>query len=612
VPRRRSHFARKARLHLIDLESRSLPAGVTASFANGTLDVEGDATDNTISIELVGKIVTVLDGDVGNQVVVAVTNAPATGLTAASLTVGIVVNAGDGDDSVDVSATITRPATLNGGTGADTLFGGGGNDSINTGADAIGDYADGRGGNDTINGGLGDDVIFGSAGNDVINAGDGVNVAYGGDGNDSITGGSDADYLVGGNGKDTINGLDGDDTIFGGGGDKPDKAPDSIDGGAGDDYLTGGNGSDTINGESGNDTIEGGLGNDSILGGAETDPGGGLTDDDVAYGGAGNDTINGGWGNDAIFGESGNDLLIGGEGQNTLSGGYGRDRMIGFGTTAAGTGSASDPQNFDIFKDEFDLSKPIVGKPKASDLAPVQLNVGDTISALAAIANSPGGYDFADRIRYLGSGDYLIKLGDIKGTEWVPVHFDGTYSNNDIMPSGQERFLPAKSGAQKQEFWGLLFHRAVMQVQAGSGFDWSTYIDQATYDALSGSPGDAAFAITGRSAATFTFVGTTPPAGFAATDIESLLAKSTWLTVESTASPSLPGLQGNQRFAITKVTSKKGVDYITLYNSSGWDEGTNNSTATLDALGAKKNDGYITIKAADFFNDANFVVAYAN
>ncbi|GLK90814.1 calcium-binding protein [Pseudomonas turukhanskensis] len=66
---------------------------------------------------------------------------------------------------------------------ANTLAGGGGNDSIT-----------GNAGADTLSGDAGDDKLFGLAGNDTL---------YGGDGNDVLNGGAGIDSLFGGAGNDT-------------------------------------------------------------------------------------------------------------------------------------------------------------------------------------------------------------------------------------------------------------------------------------------------------------------------------------------------------------------------------------------------------------------------
>ena len=71
------------------------------------------------------------------------------------------------------------------GSGADTLRGGDGNDTLlAAGTDGLGDYLDGGNGNDSLMSGTGNDTLFGGAGNDILNA------FYG---QDTLTGGAGAD-----------------------------------------------------------------------------------------------------------------------------------------------------------------------------------------------------------------------------------------------------------------------------------------------------------------------------------------------------------------------------------------------------------------------------------
>src|SRR5262249_61168909 len=132
-------------------------------------------------------------------------------------------------------------------------------------------------------------------------------------------------------------------------------------------------------------------------------------DADTIYGGSGNDTIKGGDGNDLLYGESGMDSITGGAGADLVSGGTGRDFLIGHG--AAAPGSATFVSNFDTYKDESDLTKPIFGKAEPRDLAVTELGIQDALAGIAAVANKQGDFNIANRIRYLGSGEYLVKLG---------------------------------------------------------------------------------------------------------------------------------------------------------------------------------------------------------
>jgi hypothetical protein len=78
----------------------------------------------------------------------------------------VVVDAGDGNDSISAAGLATIPASLNGDAGDDTLTGGAANDNLR-----------GGDGNDVLNGGAGDDTLGGDAGADVYNGGDGIDTA---------------------------------------------------------------------------------------------------------------------------------------------------------------------------------------------------------------------------------------------------------------------------------------------------------------------------------------------------------------------------------------------------------------------------------------------------
>jgi Ca2+-binding RTX toxin-like protein len=596
---------RRAALTVRSLEDRSVPA-VTAAFAGGVLTVNSDAASDIISIELVAGKIGVFQG--AGHTAVTITGAPGTGITPLTLT-SIVANGGDGDDSISVAATIKDPAQLNGGTGFDSLTGGGGADNITTGTDLNGDVADGQGGNDTITGGDGDDLLFGGDGNDSVVGGLGANALEGGAGNDTLVGGADDDDLTGNDGNDSLVGGDGADRLRGDTFGNKKQGNDTLDGGLGDDLMAAGGGNDVVFGGDGADLLDGGAGNDRLVAGPDAATDG----DDLAYGGAGNDTISGGDGLDALYGEAGNDSLVGGAGNDTLSGGVGQDYFTGHGVT----GDPTDPANFDTYQDEFNPLKPFVGRsPSVKGIAATELPIQTGLAALAAVANKPADFNFAGRIRYLGAGDYLVKLGppdEIAPDPFNPnptgnqvVHFDGTWTDNEPRANGQERFPKARASS---EFWTILYHRALMQA-VDPAYDPTVPQTAAQYNALVPDPGTAVEVLTGIGVTqSFTFVGTTPPVGFTAADIRAYLAAGQWVTVRTDAAPALAGLAGNQSYAVTAV-SPDGL-FVTLYNPSGFDRGLTPS-GPLDARGKVSDDGFITLSAADFFNAANFDAAWVN
>jgi len=154
--------------------------GTSTGLQGTTLVVNGTSRADTIVVS--GK---------SSALYVTINGRPMTGSPFSGVT-KIVVNAGDGNDSVDLSRLYLN-ATANGGYGDDTLIGTAGDDVLN-----------GEGGNDVLDGGLGNDNLLG------------------GDGNDTLTGGAGVDVFHGEAGTDTLNAMDGiSDSVLdtGGGGD---------------------------------------------------------------------------------------------------------------------------------------------------------------------------------------------------------------------------------------------------------------------------------------------------------------------------------------------------------------------------------------------------------
>ncbi len=215
------------------------------------------------------------------------------------------------DDVIDATAFV-GVATINGGSGNDSILGPSG--TLLVGTRSFGSQLNGMNGNDTIVGGTSNDSILGGAGNDDLDGGDGDDRVNGNDGDDTITGGADDDIITGDGGKDSIDGEGGNDTI---------------DGGAANDTIVGGSENDSISGGAGLDSIEGNAGNDTLNGNADADRIEGDDGDDKIFGGAGNDVMLGGLGNDQINSQGGNDTMLGDEGDDTLIGGAGNELMFG-------------------------------------------------------------------------------------------------------------------------------------------------------------------------------------------------------------------------------------------------------------------------------------------
>ncbi len=219
---------------------------------------------------------------------------------------------------------------LVGGTGNDTIFGGGGNDTylfaLIDGIDTI----DEDGG---TNGGAGADRITINANGAVLSSLNFANSLVGAGGNLVI------DY----NGQQitVINEFNGDNhwlvetlTFFGG------ASYAGFDLGSGvytlgigtsaaagvNTILSGDSANNTLTGNTGQDLLFGNGGNDNLSGGASND---------LLSGGIGDDTLNGG---------IGNDVLIGGIGNDTLTGGGGADRFAFAETGAANVDTITDYQ----------------------------------------------------------------------------------------------------------------------------------------------------------------------------------------------------------------------------------------------------------------------------
>jgi Ca2+-binding RTX toxin-like protein len=143
---------------------------------NGVLTVTGTVNGESIKITRDGQ---------GNYVLTS-NNGPTRTFGAAGLT-GIRVDAGDGNDVIQVDSGVTLPSELHGGAGEDNLTGGGGND-----------------------------MLFGEDGSDVLTGQNGDDVAVGGAGTDLVSGGNGRDVLIGGAGTDYVAGENGDDILIAG------------------------------------------------------------------------------------------------------------------------------------------------------------------------------------------------------------------------------------------------------------------------------------------------------------------------------------------------------------------------------------------------------------
>jgi len=273
---------------------------------------------------------------------------------------------------------------MEGGLGADKLYGFGGDDTVSyagsTSAMIIDLASQAANDGDTfisVENAIGSafgDIVFGSegsnriqglAGADRLNGFGGNDVLLGGDGNDILDGGLGRDRIDGGAGSDTASFLSAtggvivdlavqatnqgdllvsienmigssfDDTVFGSDGDNV------MEGGLGADKLYGYGGFDTVSyanynrGVSVNlatQTADDGdtfIGVEAVRGSAFADVLTGSNSQDTLYGGGGGDQLMGGGGNDVLIGEAGADVLTGGAGADTFVFDFLADSAVG-------------------------------------------------------------------------------------------------------------------------------------------------------------------------------------------------------------------------------------------------------------------------------------------
>lgn len=177
--------------------------------------------------------------------------------------------------------------------------------------------------------GGGDDTLMGGARNDTLDGGAGANLLAGHGGDDRLEVGSllASSTLLGGAGNDRLS------VTFGSAG----TSGVVMAGGSGSDTLRGGEGSDELRAAGWQDTVDD-LVIDDVGATNELYGEGGH---DILWGDAGRDILVGGFGDDTLLGGQGADTLYGDAGDDNLSGGGGRDVLDGgegWGTLAGGAG----------------------------------------------------------------------------------------------------------------------------------------------------------------------------------------------------------------------------------------------------------------------------------
>lgn len=328
-----------------------------------TVSVNGSTLTFTAAVGEANDTDIVYDGTSASVVDRAVTVAPGVGCHAinpnwvmcdATLTT-FNVTMGDGDDYILMWGFPGGHATINGGSGADTIRdyqdtadiqGGAGNDDIMD-SGGGGDSLEGGNDNDTIWGGGEEGSIDGQAGADTMGGGNvdysartnPVTVTADGVADDGEAGENDnvleGATLIGGSAADHLT-LVSAGSLHGGPGN------DVLHGGDQDDWMDGGPGADLINGEGGVDyadyrtrtnSVNVSLG-DGVANEGETGENDHIVDTEGIFGGSGNDTLSGStadehfWpnaGNDSVSAGGGNDVLNWSDGVDSMAGGSGTD-----------------------------------------------------------------------------------------------------------------------------------------------------------------------------------------------------------------------------------------------------------------------------------------------
>ncbi|MFI5038421.1 MAG: calcium-binding protein, partial [Solirubrobacterales bacterium] len=389
-------------------------AATSASIVDKTATLNLDAANDVETISVAnGLVVHTATGGGLNSASDWDSATPGDQTVPADGTFTIVVNGGEGNDSLTVQAKNTEiaSATLNGEGGDDVLTGADTNDVLNGGE-----------GNDRLIGGKGIDLMNGGAGNDTMvwNNGDGSDRINGEAGNDTteVNGSStlgDVFTLAPEPGGvkfqrtnlvpftlDTaterfqVNGLGGNDSITAADGVGA-ATQLTVDGGGGDDTIVGSDGNDVLLGGEGNDVIEGRGGDDRIVGG---------TGSDTMSGGAGDDTLV--WNN--------------GDGSDVIDGGEGHDDVEVNGSPTAGDVFSIQPNGSRI---KFDRT----------NLVPFSLDIG---SSESLDANGLGGDDNIT-IGNVGAFSVIASGGSgndtLTGGESSETFFGGS-GNDTINPGG--------------------------------------------------------------------------------------------------------------------------------------------------------------------------------
>jgi Ca2+-binding RTX toxin-like protein len=171
------------------------PAASIASTAGPYAVVAGPGERNTITITNSGSTFTITDtAGVTADLVNGCSQDSPTQATCTTSAIGVgglpaapIIEAGDGDDRVQVNLSNMSTVPVNGGDG---------NDTLDASANTAGETLSGGAGNDNLIGGPRATSASGDAGDDRISGGDGHDALRGGAGADTIDGGEGSDLII--------------------------------------------------------------------------------------------------------------------------------------------------------------------------------------------------------------------------------------------------------------------------------------------------------------------------------------------------------------------------------------------------------------------------------
>ncbi len=287
-----------------------------------------------------------------------------------------------------------------------------------------------------------------------------------------------------------------------------------------------------------------------------------------------------------VFGGGGNNYIVAdGAGHNVLNGYYNTDYLA--------AGSATDVLNgdggFDWFYRPYAASSPFVSGAHVADIKQGESPSCQTDAALAEAVQQ--GYNFANNIHYLGSGQYRVDLDGGKLHETVA--FDGWYNSQDPTPT-----VPG-------EFWTVLMYRARLEsLGINPTADYSTSQWNSLNNAKGGalySVADSIYAFTGQQATFVSLPHVSPQT------LQSDLSHGDYVVVSSApgSGATSDGIIRDHAYAMLSVYYQSGIWKVQLYNPWGFDSV---DGKTIEALSGKpaSNLGFITVSWSQFANTNNF------